>query len=64
VSSIASLINRAGEVPAARDGLAAGFRGFYEWMTEAEVLLFPKAPLVFIGIVHGAEAMATLGCET
>jgi hypothetical protein len=40
--SIASLINRAREVPAVGDGLAADFRSFYEWLTEAGGLLFSE----------------------
>jgi hypothetical protein len=47
--SIASLVSRARQVPAAGDGLAADFSGFYDWMTEAGGLLFPKPPKVLLG---------------
>jgi hypothetical protein len=59
--SIASLVSRTRQVPAAGDGLAADFSGFYDWMTKAGGLLFPKLPLVFIGITRGAGAFPVLG---
>jgi len=62
--SIASLVSRTRQVPAAGDGLAVEFSGFYDWMTEAGGLLFPKPPLVFVGIIRGAEALPILGWET
>jgi len=62
--SIASLVSRTRQVPAAGDGLAADFSGFSDWMTETGGLLFPKPPLVFIGITRVAEAFPILGRET
>jgi hypothetical protein len=59
--SIASLVSRTRHDPAAGDGLATDFCGFYDWMTEAGRLLFPKLPLVFMGITRGAEAFPILG---
>jgi hypothetical protein len=59
--SIASLVSRTHQVPAAGDRLGADFSGFYDWMTEAGGLLFPKPPLVLIGITRGAGAFPILG---
>jgi hypothetical protein len=62
--SIASLVSLAHKVRSTHSRLVEDIRGFYSWMTQAEGLLFPKPPLVFIGIIPGAEALPILGWET
>jgi hypothetical protein len=62
--SIASLVSLAHKVQSTYSRLVEDIRGFYDWMTQAEGLLFPKPPLDFIGIIRGAEAFPILGRET
>jgi hypothetical protein len=50
-SSIASLVSLGHKVRSTHSRLVEDIRGFYDWMTYAEGLLFPKPPLVFTGII-------------
>jgi hypothetical protein len=60
MSSIASLLSLAHKVQSTRSRLVEDITGSYDWMTQAEGLLFPEPPLVFIGITRGAEAFPIL----
>jgi hypothetical protein len=59
-----SLFRAAHKFQSTHNRLVEDIRGFYDWMTRAEGLLFRRQSLVFVRIVRGGADFPILGRET